>query len=53
MDSKSLAADLVVKYAPDKIASAAEAPIGNGFFADARDAFLHGLTGLEGWGTRS
>ena len=48
-----LAEDFQVKYAPDKIASAAEAHIGDGFFANARDVFLHGLTGPERRGTCS
>ena len=48
-----LAEDFQIKYAPDKIASAAEAHIGDGFFANARDVFLHGLTGPERRGTCS
>jgi hypothetical protein len=48
-----LAEDFQVRHAPDKIASAAEAHIGDGFFADARDVFLYGLTGSERRGTCS
>jgi hypothetical protein len=46
-----LAEDFQVKYAPDKIASATEAHIGDGFFADARDVFIYGLTGSKRRGT--
>ena len=49
----NLAEDFQVKYAPDKIASAAEAHLGDGCFANARDVFLHRLTGPERRGTCS
>ena len=48
-----LAEDFQVQYAPNKIASAANAAPGDGFFADSRDVFLHGLTGKESRGTCS
>jgi hypothetical protein len=48
-----LAEDFQVHYAPDKIGSAAEARMGDGFFADAHDVFLHGLTGPKRQGTCS
>jgi hypothetical protein len=38
-----LAEDFRVRYAPNKIGTAAEARMGDGFFADARDVFLLGL----------
>ena len=49
----TLAKDFQVKYVTHKIPSAAKAHIGDGFFADARDVFLHGLTGPERRGTCS
>lgn len=48
-----LAEDFRVQYASNKIASAANAVPGDGFFADAQDVFLHGLTGREPRGTCS
>lgn len=40
-----LAEDFSVRYAPEKIGTAADARIGDGFFKDAHDVFLHGLAG--------
>jgi hypothetical protein len=37
-----LAEDFQVKYVSNKIKSAAEAHLGDGFFANAEDVFLHG-----------
>ena len=48
-----LAEDFGVRYAPAKIGTAAEARMGDGFFADARDVFLQGLTGPGRQGTCS
>ena len=48
-----LAEDFQVRYAPDKVGNAADAQPGDGFFADARDVFLHGLTGAKPRGTCS
>jgi hypothetical protein len=48
-----LAEDFKVHYAPDKIASAAQARHGDGFFANAADVFLPGLTGVSRRGTCS
>lgn len=48
-----LAEDFQVHYAPDKISTATSARIGDGFFADAHDVFLHGLTGSRRAGTCS
>ena len=36
-----------VQYAPSKIGNAVDAWFGDGFFADSRDVFLHGLTGAK------
>jgi hypothetical protein len=38
-----LAEDFCVRYAPDKIGTAADARTGDGFFADSRYVFLQGL----------
>jgi hypothetical protein len=46
-----LAEDFQVKYVPNKIKSAAKAHLGDGFFANAEDVFLHGLTGPKHQGT--
>lgn len=48
-----LAEDFHVKYVPNKLGSAAEAHLGDGFFANADDVFLHGLTGPKHQGTCS
>jgi hypothetical protein len=48
-----LAEDFGVHYAPDKIGTAAEARMDDGFFADAKDVFLQGATGLGRQGTCS
>jgi len=48
-----LAEDFHVHYAADKIAAAGEAGMDDGFFADSRTVFLHGLTGPEHQGTCS
>lgn len=48
-----LAEDYGVHYAPGKRGTAAQARMGDGFFADARDVFLHGLTGQRRAGTCS
>lgn len=48
-----LAEDFRVQYNPKKIGNAADAWLGDGFFADSRDVFLHGLTGPKSRGTCS
>lgn len=48
-----LAEDFRVKYAPNKMATAANASMGDGFFANSQDVFLHGLTGANRQGTCS
>lgn len=48
-----LAEDFQVQYAPNKIGNAADAGLGDGFFADSREVFLHGLTGAKRRGTCS
>ena len=48
-----LAEDFNVKYAPNKMVTAAEAQADDGFFADAHDVFLHGLLGEYRAGTCS
>lgn len=48
-----LAEDFRVHYAPDKMASAAQARRGDGFFANAADVFLPGVTGASRRGTCS
>lgn len=48
-----LTEDFGVRYAPAKIGTAADAHPGDGFFADAHDVFLHGLTGSRRQGTCS
>lgn len=48
-----LAEDFQVHYATNKIASAASVSMGDGFFADPQDVFLHGLTGANHRGTCS
>ena len=48
-----LAEDFQVHYAANKIGSVGEARMRDGFFADAHDVFLHGLTGMEHAGTCS
>ncbi|MGO8931768.1 MAG: hypothetical protein ACLQU3_33350 [Limisphaerales bacterium] len=48
-----LAEDFGVQYAPAKIGTAAEARIGDGFFSDAQDVFLQGVTGPRRQGTCS
>jgi hypothetical protein len=48
-----LAEDFQVHYAPGKTGGAAEARTGDGFFGDAHDVFLHGLTGPKRQGTCS
>jgi hypothetical protein len=40
-----LAEDFGVRYVPSKIGTAADARMGDGFFADAQDVFLQGLLG--------
>ena len=40
-----LAEDYGVRYVPSKIGTAADARMGDGFFADAQDVFLQGLLG--------
>ncbi len=48
-----LAEDFKVHYAPNKMANVASASMGDGFFADFQDIFLHGLTGANHQGTCS
>ena len=48
-----LAEDFQIHYAPDKISSIADARLGDGFFSDSHDVFLHGLTGGKHQGTCS
>jgi hypothetical protein len=48
-----LAEDFQIQYAPNKIGTASGARFGDGFFADSRDVFLHGLTGAKPRGTCS
>jgi hypothetical protein len=48
-----LAEDFQVHYAADKIAAVGETAIDDGFFANSRTVFLHGLTGPEHEGTCS
>jgi len=48
-----LAEDFRVHYAPNKMATAANASMGDGFFANSQDLFLHGLTGTNHQGTCS
>lgn len=48
-----LAEDFHVRYAPNKMATAANASMGDGFFANSQDVFLHGLTGATRQGTCS
>jgi hypothetical protein len=48
-----LAEDFGVQYAPARVGTAADAQAGDGFFADARDVFLQGLTGPRRQGTCS
>ncbi len=48
-----LAEDFGVHYTPGKRQTAAQAFTGDGFFADARDVFLCGLTGTNRSGTCS
>ncbi len=48
-----LAEDFHVHYAPDKIGTVVDARAGDGFFADAHNVFLHGLTGSRRQGTCS
>jgi hypothetical protein len=48
-----LAEDFGVHYAPNKIGTPAEARMGDGFFADAGDVFLHGVLGPKHQGTCS
>jgi len=48
-----LAEDFRVRYAPNKMATAANASMGDGFFANSQDVFLHGLTGATRQGTCS
>jgi hypothetical protein len=53
MSAVVLAEDFGVRYAPARIGTAADARMGDGFFADARDIFLQGLTGPRRQGTCS
>jgi len=48
-----LAEDFKVQYAPAKRGTAAEARIGDGFFAEGSEVFLHGLLGSKHEGTCS
>ena len=48
-----LVEDFKVHYAPNKMANATSATMGDGFFADSQDVFLHGLTGTNRQGTCS
>jgi hypothetical protein len=48
-----LTEDYHIHYAMDKIAAVGEARMDDGFFADSRTVFLHGLTGPEHQGTCS
>ena len=48
-----LAEDFQVHYAPEKISAVGEARVDDGFFADSRTVFLHGLTGARHEGTCS
>jgi hypothetical protein len=48
-----LAEDFQVHYSADKIAAVVQARMDDGFFADSRTVFLHGLTGPKHEGTCS
>ena len=48
-----LTEDFHVHFAPEKIGAVADARTGDGFFSDAHDVFLHGLTGPKRQGTCS
>lgn len=48
-----IAEDFHVQYAPNKMVNSANAKMGDGFFADSQDVFLHGLTGVKHQGTCS
>lgn len=48
-----LVEDFGVHYAPSKIGNIVSASAGDGFFTDAQDVFLHGLTGTNHQGTCS
>lgn len=48
-----LSEDLQVRYNPERIASPGQAALEDGFFADSRDVFLHGLLGARRMGTCS
>lgn len=48
-----LAEDFHVHYAPERIAAVGEAGLDDGFFANSRTVFLHGLTGSRHEGTCS
>jgi regulator of sirC expression with transglutaminase-like and TPR domain len=48
-----LSEDFHVQYTPNKIGNAVDARIGDGFFTDAHDVFLHGLTDPKRQGTCS
>jgi len=48
-----LAEDFGVRYAPAKIGTAADARASDGFFAEAQDVFLQGVTGPRRQGTCS
>ena len=45
--------DFQVRYNPERIANLGRAAMGDGFFADSRDVFLHGLLGPRRMGTCS
>jgi len=48
-----LAEDFKIQYSPAKRGTAAEARLGDGFFADSSEVFLHGLLGSQHEGTCS
>jgi len=45
--------DFQVRYNPERIGSPGQAALDDGFFADSRDVFLHGLLGPQRMGTCS
>ena len=45
--------DCQVRYNPERIATPGQAALDDGFFADSRDVFLHGLLGPQRMGTCS
>jgi len=48
-----LAEDFQIQYSPTKISNVADAWLGDGFFSNSQDVFLHGLTAAKPRGTCS